>query len=359
VASGDPRSNSVVLWTRVVDPERAHDELELQLELALDPQFMETVELDGRASRSALAEARFDHALSIRVDGLLPATHYYYRFSYESSKGRVSTRVGRTKTAPADDDESGVRFAVVCCQDYGGRYFHVFRRLVSEELDFVLHLGDYVYETVGVPPFPAGTRDVTLGRPEDALLLEEGLLAVRSLDNYRDLYRTYRTDPDLQALHERFPIIAIWDDHEFSDDCYGATSTYSDGREDELDLPRRAAADQAWFEYMPVDFSVPPTSGWDTNREFPDNLSIYRSLASVVTSSWCSPICDATDPIISFPRMLCPARSSSARLNSMPSIRASSCHTWRSRASPTGRTKSRCVPTRSSLSSTPRASKAR
>lgn len=278
VASGDPRPNSVVLWTRVLDAEQPDTDLELELEVALDAAFKEALTLDGAGLRSVVAEAQFDHAVRVRVDGLTPGTHYYYRFSYESGGGRVSSNVGRTKTAPSEDDTSAVRFAVVCCQDYDGRYYHVLRRLVSEELDFVLHLGDYVYETVGLPPFPAGSRQVTLGRPKEALLLDGGAaLAVRTLDNYRDLYRTYRADRDLQALHERFPIIAIWDDHEYSDDCYGATSNYFDGRRDETDFERRAAADQAWFEYMPVDFSAPPSSAWDPSRDFPDNLSIYRS----------------------------------------------------------------------------------
>jgi alkaline phosphatase D len=268
----------VVIWTRVADGERADQDLNLELELALDADFKEALTLDGSGARSLVAEAAFDHAVRVRVDGLTPATHYYYRFSYESSGGRITTRVGRTKTAPADDDTRALRFAVVCCQDYNGRYYHVHRRLVSEELDFVLHLGDYVYETVGLPPFPAGSRQVTLGRPNEALVLNGGAaLAVRTLDNYRDLYRTYRSDRDLQALHERFPIIAIWDDHEYSDDCHGATATYFDGRRDETDFERRAAADQAWFEYMPVDFSAAPSSSWDPSQSFPDNLRIYRS----------------------------------------------------------------------------------
>lgn len=280
VASGDPRSGSVVLWTRVLDPERTDEDLELQLELALDPDFAQVLELDGSDTRSVIAEARFDHAVRIRVDGLLPATHYYYRFHYESGGGRVTTRVGRTKTAPDDDDERALRFAVICCQDYDERYYHVLRRLSSEDLDFFLHLGDYVYETVGTPPFPAESRRVTLGKPEQALVLGEGReLVVASLDNYRDLYRTYRSDRDLQALHERFPMIAIWDDHEFSDDCYGATANYLDGRQDETDLLRRGAADQAWFEYMPVDFAAAPTLSWDPSQDFPDTLSIYRSFA--------------------------------------------------------------------------------
>jgi len=101
--------------------------------------------------------------------------------------------------------------------------------------------------------------------------------AAQSLSNYRDLYRLYRSDADLQAVHELFPIIAIQDDHEFSDDCHADVATYTDGRMDETETPRRLAADQAWFEYMPVDLSQAPTSDWDATQQFPDELRYYRN----------------------------------------------------------------------------------
>jgi len=282
LASGDPRPTSVVLWTRVVDGERANADLELYLELATDEAFTQLVSLDGAASRRLLALADFDHCVKTRVAGLTPGTEYFYRFSYDRGGARATTRIGRTKTAPDEDADVSVRFAVVSCQDYAGKYFHAYRKLATLDLDVVVHLGDYVYETTADPTFQAvnATRQVKFGQPEQALTLSRGdasYQAAQSLDNYRDLYRLYRADPDLQAVHERFPMIAIQDDHEFSDDCHGDVSTYQDGRGDETATARRLAADQAWFEYMPVDLSQAPTQDWDESRAFPDELRYYRN----------------------------------------------------------------------------------
>ena len=284
LASGDPRPDSVVLWTRVVDPERPDDDLDLSLELSEDDSFSSPISLDGRQSRTVRALTEFDHCVKTLVTGLKPGTTYFYRFKYESRDVRASTRVARTKTAPATDADVSVRFAVVSCQDFAGKYFHAHRHLATLEVDVVVHLGDYIYETTADPSFQvlSATRSVTFGKPDQAQSFENGgapFQAARSLDNYRDLYRLYRADPDLQALHERFPFIVIQDDHEFSDDCHGAVATYTDGREDETDLPRRLAADQAWFEYMPVDLSQAPGSDWDAGRSFPEELSYYRNFA--------------------------------------------------------------------------------
>ncbi|MEI9938810.1 MAG: alkaline phosphatase D family protein [Pseudomonadota bacterium] len=282
LASGDPRPTSVVLWTRVVDSERPSADLELSLELATDEAFTQIVSLDGAASRSLQARADFDHCVKTRVDGLTPGTQYFYRFSYAQGGARVTTRIGRTKTAPSEDADVSVRFAVVSCQDYAGKYFHAYRKLATLDLDVIVHLGDYVYETTADPSFQVmnAARQVSFVRPEQALSLGNGdasYQAAQSLDNYRDLYRLYRADPDLQAVHERFPMIAIQDDHEFSDDCHGDVATYQDGRVDETETPRRLAADQAWFEYMPVDLSQTPTQDWDETQPFPDELRYYRS----------------------------------------------------------------------------------
>jgi len=282
LASGDPRPTSVVLWTRVVDSERAASDLELSLELATDEAFTQRVSLDGAASRTLRALAAFDHCVKTRVDGLTPGTEYFYRFSYAHDGARATTRIGRTKTAPREDADASVRFAVVSCQDYVGKYFHAYRKLATLDLDLIVHLGDYVYETTADPDFQSANaeRQVIFGKPEDALNLGSGTgsyQAAQSLDNYRDLYRLYRSDPDLQAVHERFPMIAIQDDHEFSDDCHGDVSTYEDGRVNEKNTPRRLVADQAWFEYMPVDLSQAPARDWDATEPFPDELRYYRN----------------------------------------------------------------------------------
>jgi alkaline phosphatase D len=281
VVSGDPRPDSVVLWVRVEDAARPQADAELALTMALDAEFTQVIELSAEA-QSMFTAADADHCLAARVGGLEPGTTYYYRFSYRTLDGIAQSRIGRTRTAPAEDSKAPVKFAVLCCQDYAGKYFHVARHIAAQDVDFVLHLGDYVYETAGNPAFQAPTpeRQVVFSAPEEALQLGQGegsFLAAQSLSNYRDLYKLYRSDPDLQALHERHPIIAIWDDHEFSDDCHGDVSTYQDGRVDEASPTRRAAADQAWFEFMPVDYNTTPARKLDKSGDFPGNFGIYRA----------------------------------------------------------------------------------
>lgn len=286
VASGDPRPQSVVLWVRALDPKHPERDTRVQLVLGLDPGMTELVPLDAGLM---VAAADGDHCLLARVGGLTPATTYYYRFRCETEDGIAQSRVARTRTAPAEDADEPIKFAVVCCQDYVGKYFHVARHVAEQELDFVLHLGDYIYETAGDPSFQttqSADRVVVFSAPDEAMELGrdgQTFLAARSLSNYRDLYKQYRSDPDLQALHERHPIVAVWDDHEFSDDSHGDVATYSDGSEDETSPERRAAADQAWFEYMPVDYGDGEASDvrqgerLDTREPFPDNFSIYRN----------------------------------------------------------------------------------
>jgi alkaline phosphatase D len=281
VASGDPRPDSVVLWVRLEDRDAPDADTELELVLATDEALTQLVGLPAQA-QSLITAADADHCLQVRVSGLDAATTYYYRFRYRTLDGIAESRVGRTRTAPAVDSKEPVKFAVICCQDYAGKYFHVPRHVSQQDVDFVLHLGDYIYETAGDPAFqsPTDERSVVFSAPEEALELGSGdatYFAAQSLSNYRDLYKLYRSDPDLQALHERHPMIAIWDDHEFSDDSHGDVSTYRDGRVDETSPARRAASDQAWFEFMPVDYETMPAAKLDRAGKFPDNFAIYRS----------------------------------------------------------------------------------
>lgn len=280
VASGDPRPDGVVLWVRAEDSGRPGENLTLSLVVATDPELHERVTL--KDSDRLTVQAASDYCLRVQLSGLEAGKTYYYRFRYLSGAGFAETRVGRTRTAPAPDSDEIVRLGVVCCQDYAGKYFHVHRQLAEEDVDFVLHLGDYVYESVGDPAFqsPTAEREVKFSAPDEALQVgsgEQGFLAAQSLSNYRDLYKLYRRDPDLQALHERHPIIAIWDDHEFSDDCHQDVATYTDGRSDEASPDRRAAAEQAWFEHMPVDYDTAPAVALDSSAAFPGDFSIYRS----------------------------------------------------------------------------------
>ncbi|XXX78458.1 alkaline phosphatase D family protein [Sorangium sp. So ce134] len=274
VASGDPRPGSVVLWTRVQDGE---EDLDLEVEIATDAEFTQRVALDaGQAKVKALA--MHDHCVKVKVRGLSAGTVYYYRFVYAKGDTGYVSRVGRTKTAPAEEADVKVRFAYVSCQDYIGRFYNTYLALAEEELDFFVHLGDYIYETTGDPSFQSAEgRRIVFTDAAGAIALGEGesaYQAARSLSNYRELYRTYRSDANLQKVHELFPMIATWDDHEFSNDCYGATATYFDDREDETDAKRRSAANQAWFEYQPVDYGDDVEQ--DPGASLPDDFRVYR-----------------------------------------------------------------------------------
>ncbi|MCY1072941.1 alkaline phosphatase D family protein [Archangium lansingense] len=266
VASGDPRATSVVLWTRMVDPDRPDTDVAITLVVALDEDFKHRVlERTG-----LLAQSAHDHALKVKVTRLEPRTRYYYRFILEKDGQRLGSPVGRTRTAPASGTNTSVRFAVANCQDFRGRYYNSWHRLLQldEELDFVLFIGDYIYEAdSSLVPSTDPTRNVRFTDPGSALPRDMGggrvELVAQSVSNYRDLYRTYRSDPFLQQVHERYPFIVTWDDHEFSNDCWDAHATYTDGRTDEFQPERRRNAELAFFEYMPLDNTDAPPGAID------------------------------------------------------------------------------------------------
>ncbi|WP_257461712.1 alkaline phosphatase D family protein [Archangium lipolyticum] len=274
VASGDPRAGSVVLWTRAVDSGRPDADVALTLEVATDEGFRNRVlELDGLR-----ATAAHGHALKVKVTNLQPRTHYYYRFILEKEDQRLGSPVGRTRTAPAPDAGVPVRFAVANCQDFRGRYYNSWQRLLQldEDLDFILFVGDYIYEAdSSLVPSPDSSRDVSFSDPGSAMPRSVGggtELVANAVSNYRDLYRTYRSDPFLQQVHARYPFIVTWDDHEFSDDCWDAHATYTHGRADEFQPDRRRNAELAFFEYMPIDNTDAPPGAIDLDGvpRYPD-----------------------------------------------------------------------------------------
>lgn len=278
VASGDPRSDSIVLWTRVETT--SNEDARVRLEVATDEAFAEVVSL---SENQITAPAEHDHCLRVKVTGLDAGTTYYYRFAYDG----VYSRVGRFRTAPSADANTPVRFAIVSCQDFVGRYYNSYLKLLEPEQDdiaFVVHLGDYIYETTGDPSFMmAGSdRAVEFDDTAGAIALEEEghtFYAARSLSNYRQLYRTYRTDPVLQQVHEKFPMIVMWDDHEFSDDCWQDVATYTAGREDERDMERKQNAERAFLEYQPIARHSEEMGSLIENSDsslFPDNR-IFRN----------------------------------------------------------------------------------
>lgn len=275
VASGDPRPDRVLLWTRV----ESTTPVTLRLQVAEDAAF-ERLRVDTQLPSTTDS----DGCIKVRVESLSPATTYHYRFIAGDAPDAPTSPHGRTRTAPAPDADVPVRFAFLSCQDYGGRWYNSLLPLLEEDLDFVLHLGDFIYETAGDPQFQQQSADraIAFDDLDGAIRLERGdsaYYAARSLDNYRQLHRTYRTDTALQTLLERAPLVAVWDDHEFSDDCWQDVGTYHDGTRDERDRERRRNAEQAYFEYLPVDLELADGAQLPVARErlFP-NVQIWRGL---------------------------------------------------------------------------------
>lgn len=263
VASGDPRPDSVVLWTRVEgDNGRRHVNVRLQVSTQED--FSTLVVNDHLR---ALPE--WDYTLRTKVTGLNAATTYYYRF-------RVGSRfspVGRTRTAPAAGTPlSQLKFAFVSCQDWSINHWAGMEELAQQDLDFIVHTGDYIYEAVadGAPVNLVESRHTPLSLP-DGTTLPSGFRYATTLEDYRYLYKAYRSDARLQALHARFPMIAIWDDHEFSDDCWQDRQSYDADDDQSPQTARRRSANQAWFEYLPADVTL------DLNNPSFQNIQIYRS----------------------------------------------------------------------------------
>lgn len=263
IASGDPKPGSVILWTRLDDVSYP-DSYSVSFVVAKDEALSQVV-----ARGEVMAVPDGDHTVRVKVEGLEPGTVYHYRFA----AGATTTKVGRTKTAPAENADVGVRFAFASCQDFVGRRYHAWRALLEEggDVDFVLFLGDYVYETTGDPRFqtPDAARSITL---PDGLLVGE-TKAAKTLADYRSLYRQYRGDESLREAHRRFPFVTIWDDHEFANDCWKDHATdFDDLQGDEQSTDRRMAASRAWFEFQPVDVTR------DAAKRFPEEIVIYRQL---------------------------------------------------------------------------------
>lgn len=281
IASGDPKPDSVILWARVEDAARAGMDIPLEVEIALDEAFTQIVSVDGAKSLSIMALGASDGSVKVKVKGLTPATTYYYRFLVTVDGKLYGSHVGRTKTAPAAGTDAVVKFAYVSCQDFNGRYYNPYLELATKtDLDFFVHLGDYIYETTGDPSFqdPTDDRKVVFSDIPGSITLgskEMPYHAAKSLSNYRDLYKTFRGDTALQRVHELFPMIATWDDHEYSDDCHGATASYFDEAQDELDETRRKNANKAWFEFMPVDYEDENFS-YDESKPYGSDIKIYR-----------------------------------------------------------------------------------
>ncbi len=234
VASGDPLHDRVILWTRIT-PSRLDGSAAVQWRIAKDRSLRNPI-----AAGAAVTDPRRDFTVKVDVTGLEPGRTYYYGFRSEG----VDSPVGRTRTLPVGVARS-LRFAFVSCSNFPYGYFNAYRRIAERhDLDFVLHLGDYLYEyPIGVYANPAlaGVRDVV---PSNEIV---------SLADYRLRHALYRTDADLQELHRQHPMICVWDDHESANDAWrdGAENHNPELGEGEWSV-RRAAAARAYDEYLPI-----------------------------------------------------------------------------------------------------------
>ncbi len=265
VASGDPRPESVIVWTRV-EGNNGKRPVVVRLQVSTQQDFSAQSLI---VNQPLMARPEWDYTIRNKVTGLSAGSRYYYRFLL----GNRASTVGRTRTAAAAGTAlAQLRFAFVSCQDWNANHWAGMEELAQQDLDFIVHVGDYIYEAV-----PGGSRAGNVEDRHTALrlpngtALPDGSVYATTLDDYRYLYRSYRTDTRLQALHAAAPMIAIWDDHEFSDNCWQDRQTYNSDDDLTPRTARRRAANQAWFEYMPADVS------FDQDNPSFQNIQIYRS----------------------------------------------------------------------------------
>ncbi|NES44952.1 alkaline phosphatase D family protein [Moorena sp. SIO3B2] len=234
VASGDPLEDQVVIWTRVTTP--TSEPVEVNWKVASDSDFSKII-----ASGTALAEANADYTVNVDVTGLEPATRYFYQFE---ALGQISP-VGRTKTLPTNGVEH-LRFAQVSCAKFNAGFFNAYSRIAArDDLDFLLHLGDYIYEASNKPP-ASQTPGADIGRPF------EPAHECKTLEDYRQRYDQYHRDPDLQRLRASLPIIATLDDHEFADGAWRDGASEHNPERDGDWAKRRAVAFQVRWEWLPA-----------------------------------------------------------------------------------------------------------
>lgn len=293
VASGDPAPDSVILWTR--RPPGSQAATKLTVEIAQDPGFRRVV---GKNVVSVTADA--DWTARVLAAGLKPRTQYWYRFTDELGFG---SRIGRTITAPLPSDERSVNFSFVSCQSVNEGKLNAYRRMIFEDerakaadqIGFVLHLGDFIYEVMQYPEEGNKRFDRTIY--EVCRIPDAGktgnLYWPKTLEGYRVVWKGYLADPDLQDARARWPFVCMWDNHEFS--WQGRQSILQQGGPPQPGQTQKVAANQAWFEYIPA--RVTPPSGslssfgkvevenvkiekWDENGlgQEPNNLAAIRSL---------------------------------------------------------------------------------
>jgi len=244
VASGDPSRGRVVLWTRVTPPSGA-GQIPVTWRIATDTSFLQVVQ-----SGTAVAKPYHDYTVKVTVTGLAKNTWYYYQFF---ALGKYSL-TGRTRTLPFGAITDSVRMAIVSCSNFQGGYFNAYEALAQRnDVDVVLHLGDYIYE-----------YDTTVNYFNPALNRTHvpSTEAITKSD-YWARYSQYRLDPQARFLHQQYPMIAIWDDHEAADNAWiGGAANHDSLTEGDWSV-RVTAARQAYVRWMPV---IKPESKVDSSR---------------------------------------------------------------------------------------------
>lgn len=236
VASGDPLADRVILWTHAKSAATS-DPIMLTWQVATDAAFTSVV-----ASGSVVASSSSGFTAKADASGLSAGTAYFYRFQDEVGNRSL---VGATRTLPAATAAS-VKFAVFSCSLYPAGYFNAYDAATKSDAQFALHLGDYIYE-YGSQATGFGNADaVALGR------VVSPATEIVSLDDYRTRYAQYRSDTALQALHAAMPMIAIWDDHEFTNNAWtGGAENHTTASEGDWNARKQAAA-RAWHEWLPT-----------------------------------------------------------------------------------------------------------
>lgn len=277
VSSADPSETGVILWTHIA-PTALRGGEPLYLQVALDANF-QTLLLQAQVGANDINDQR-DHTVKVDLDGQLPATAsggpYFYRFIYD---GTVS-RTGRCRTLPATSAQrKRLKFGLLTCQDYTNGYYGALAHVARDEsIDYVLHLGDFIYETAGDPRFQS------LPFADRTMVLPSGGLVALDLADYRFIYRTYRSDPNLQAVMERHTFVCVPDDHETANDSYwdyardtlGApdhpyTTDPKYGNSPALLRQLKLDSQRAWSEY------VPARVGFDPQATHPfEALKVFR-----------------------------------------------------------------------------------
>lgn len=250
VASGDPLSDQVMLWTKVTPPAGNVNSIQVFWQVATDVGFTNIINFGNTT-----ADASSDYTVKLDVCGLQPSTHYYYLFH---ALGQNSV-TGRTKTAPAIGGTEA-RFAVASCSSYEHGYFNAYESMSKRnDLDAVIHLGDYIYE------YEAGgySSSVITG----AGRVNQPSTEIITLTDYRIRHSHYKLDNQLQRVHQVHPFITTWDDHETANDSYkDGAQNHSSGTEGQW-TTRKISGTQAYKEYMPI-----------RNPDANDDVKIWRNL---------------------------------------------------------------------------------